>query len=367
MASTPASWIELQASAFRHNVLALKKKAGSAKLMPIVKANAYGHGLSQVAVLAKKWPIWGLGVAHGSEALQLRKAGYRGRVLVLSAWDSKELLTLAKMGIEVVVNDFTTLNQVISFGRRAGSRLIRIHIKLDSGTSRLGFLPSDLRRVKKLLNDLPRTIIVESLWSHLSSSEDQASHVTEDQLVQFLTMTKALPPTRYRHIACTAALIRFPDTRLSLSRAGIGIYGIWPSPPTRQAAKGVTLKPVLRWYTTVRQVKNLPKGAYIGYSRTARLKRAGRIAILPIGYADGYDRRLSNRGQVWIAGHQYPVIGRVSMNLTMVDISGSRIAVGEPVELIGPHVTADRMATIIGTIPYEVLARLSPAIPRYTV
>lgn len=361
------TWIEIDHRALDRNVRELTRLIRPSKLMPIVKANAYGHGLREVLPLAKKWPIWGLGVAYGSEALDLRNAGFKGKIAVLSAWDVNNLLTLAKNRVEIVVYNFTTLNRVARLGKRG--QLIRIHVKLDTGTSRIGFFETEVQRLRAALRRLPTAVTVAGLWSHFSSSEESTA-VTAQQLRRFQAMSKILGLTSRRHFACTAAAIRYPATRLDIARIGLGIYGYWPTPELRRwVAKHRPLRlcPVLRWSTSVVQVKSVPAGTFIGYGQTYRTKRPTRIATIPVGYADGLRRVLSNRGRVQIGARTYPIVGRVCMNLTMIDVGRAAVRVGQRVDLIGQRVTADDHAAWAGTLNYDILATLSPTIPRQVV
>lgn len=359
------TWIEIDGRALTANVRALADLVFPAELMPMVKANAYGHGLENVAQLARKWPVWGLGVAYGSEALQLRKLNYRGKIAVLSAWRSEELLTLAKKRVDIVVHDFVTLKRARSLAKR-GTR-VNIQIKLDTGTTRIGFLNLDIERLKKVLARRPKKLVVSGIWSHFSSSENSTA-ITKAQLTRFVTMVDRLGISAPLHIACTASAIQFPDTRLDLARAGLGIYGYWPSAATKVKSGRLRLRPALRWYTTVLQIKKVPRGTVIGYNQTFCTQRASTVAVLPVGYADGLRRELSNRGRVQIRNTTWPIVGRVSMNLCMIDITGAKnVQVGTPVRLLGDRVTADDHATWDGTISYDILAGLSPLIPRFTV
>ncbi len=368
MASLPRTWIELSAAKLRRNYVALCGLAGAAAVLPIVKANAYGHGLAELwPVLAALQP-YGLGVAYGDEAILLRRLGFRGRIVVLSFWHPDQLVQLIGQRAELVVWDWCSWRAVNDVSSR-GSTTARVHLKLDSGTSRIGFLPSDRPKLRRAIARSKVKIV--GVFSHLANAEERNSTRTKDQIQRFTTLEKKLGIDSgvVRHLACTAAVIRYPEAHFRLLRPGIGLYGFWPSAEIQAWSTAnrpyLNLQPVLSWYTRLTQVKTLAAGTSVGYGATVTVKRPTVIGVMPVGYADGYDRRLSNRGWVIIRGRRAPILGRVCMNLTMVDLSRCRDArVGDKVTLIGTDISVDEMAAAAGAINYEIATRINWAIPR---
>lgn len=367
------TWIEISSTAVRHNFRVFQRLVGSrVGIMPILKANAYGHGWRELATILRVTKPTALGVAYGEEALQLRAAKYRGRIVVLSNWHSRQLPELVKNHIELVVWDWPSYRALWSYARQS-KRRSKVHLKLDTGTTRIGFTASDIPKLQKALK-IQDSFIVVGLFSHLANAEEQSTTRTKAQLKRFATLDKQLDlDSRVgRHIACTAAILRYPEARFGLIRLGIGLYGLWPSNEIKAWSRAhypkLRLEPALAWYTQLAQVKRVPPGTGIGYGSTFKAKKAMRVGILPVGYADGYDRRLSNTGHVMIRGRRAPVIGRVCMNLMMVDLTKITSAIaGDRVTLIGPGVTADELAGQSGTINYELVTRINWSLPRYIV
>lgn len=372
VASAARTWVEVSASALQKNLRSVQRVIGSnVAIAPVIKANAYGHG-TQVCVQALKTAkIWGVCVAYGSEALELRQMGWKGRILVLSAWDKTILADLVRQRVDFVIHSFTTLREAAAVGTRLGRRA-NVQIKLDSGTTRIGFLPSELTQARKSFRQ-SKYLNVTGLFSHLANAEERSSHRTERQIQRTIDMMDVMAlPSAWRHLAGTAAALRYADSRLNGIRLGIGLYGLWPSPEidrwSRRHLPHLRFYPALAWMTRISQVKTVPSGSAIGYGSTKRVSHATKVALLPVGYADGFDRGLSNRGWVMIDGVRCPVLGRVSMNITAVDATHVRQPHrGQPVTIIGPGVTADDVADTLKTIHYEVVSRISPAIPRQLV
>lgn len=375
MVKNQRTWIEISGAALRHNLKAMQSVVGnSVSIMPIVKANAYGHGFREVLQALRRQPHWGIGVAYGEEALQARALNYRGRILVLSNWQTAELPELIRKKTELVVWDEVSLEAVLNAAAKTLTKP-KIHFKLDTGTTRIGFLEHQLPIVLGALRN--QHIKVVGIFSHLANAEEDSTTQTKKQLIRFTTLSLQLGIAGAdrgveRHIACTAAILRYPEARFGLVRLGIGLYGLSPSEQNLAWSKAnlpaFHFQPALRWYTNIAQVKSISKGTGIGYGSTFRAKRAMRIGVLPIGYADGYDRRLSNNGFVIINGSRAPIIGRVCMNMTMIDVTNVPAAhSGQVVTLIGSGVSADDLARAIDSINYEVTTRINWTIPRYLI
>lgn len=375
-------WIELNAAALRHNIEVFRSFLGqSTTIIPVVKANAYGHGIVEIAkALRGVRRLWGLGVAGGGEAVTLQKANIRSNILVLSYYTAQDLLQLPfPQNVAVVVSNLEQIALVRTVARKRGVPL-RIHLKIDTGTSRIGFLPSKLPSLVRLLRTLPDTIVVEGIFSHLAEAESANQEFTRKQTAVFdaiaASMESSLKKRLTKHIACSAAIVMERSTHFDIARLGIGLYGIWPSGPVERYAKlhypTMRLRPVLQWKTRLIEVKSVARGTMIGYGHSFRARYRLRYGVVPVGYADGYFRALSNSGIVLVRGRKCRVLGRVCMNLMMVDVTNVPGAIaGDVAVLIGRQgnesITADFLAHRLQTISYEFLCRLSQNIPRYLV
>lgn len=375
-------WIEINAAALCHNVEVFRSFLGqSTTLMPVVKANAYGHGLSEIAKsLRGVRQLWGLAVAGGGEAAILQKANIRCNILVLSYYTARDLLHLPfPHSVAVAVSNTEQIALVRSVARKRGVP-IRIHLKFDVGTGRIGFLPPKVPSLVRLLHTLRDKIIVEGIFSHLAEAESADQKYTRRQTVVFQHIAskieRLLRTSLVKHIACSAAIVMEQSTHFDIARLGIGLYGIWPSRSVERFAKyrypTIRLQPVLQWKTRLLEVKSVAPGATIGYGRAFRANHRLRYGVVPVGYADGYLRSLSNSGIVLVRGRKCRVIGRVCMNLLMVDLTNVPNATSDDiVVLIGNQgketVTADVLASRAQTISYELVCRLSQDIPRYVV
>lgn len=368
-------WIELDARAPGHNLAELRRGAGPGVLAcAVVKANAYGHGLAEVARLIPS-ADW-LGVNSFEEGLALRALGETRPVIVLGHVPIARLRDAVDADLRLTVFNRETVE---ALARLEGlPRPARLHVKVETGTGRQGVLPADLEGFVRLVRTTANAAL-EGLSTHFANIEDTTDHSYADaQLARFWEALATLdrlggrPPVV--HTACTAAAILFPNTHFTMLRTGIGLYGLWPSRETRISARErggpvPDLRPVLSWKTRLVQVKELPEASYVGYGCSFRTTRTTRIGVLPVGYADGYDRALGNRAHVLVRGRRAPVVGRICMNLCMVDVTdvpGARL--DDEVVLLGADggeaISAETMAEWAGTINYEVVSRISPLLPR---
>lgn len=375
------SWLEISKSSLIHNLKQFKKIIGSqTQLMAVVKSNAYGHGLVECAkIFAKAGADW-LGVVNLDEALALKKAGIKKPVMVLSYFDlsqnSLDPLTQAiKKGVRLPVYDLKTAKWLSRIALKA-RKTAYLHVKIDTGTSRLGVLPSEAVGLIKRLLKLPN-LRLEGVFSHLADSENPNQTFTNKQIDIFekliIKLEKQGINIPLNHLACSAATILNKRSWFNLVRVGISLYGLYSIQDGWQKMKRkyswFSLKPALSWYTKVIQIKELPAGTSIGYGLTYKTKRQSKIAVLPFGYWEGYDRKLSNSGKVLIHGQHAPVRGRVCMNMTMIDITDiPNVRVGDRVTLIGcdgkEEITTEELAKKIGTINYEVVTRINPLLKR---
>ncbi|MEZ4651263.1 MAG: alanine racemase [Candidatus Eisenbacteria bacterium] len=377
MRSELLHWIEIDSSALRHNLSLFREIVPpSTKVMFVVKANAYGHGLEEVTRLAPTLPIDVLGVHSLDEAVRVREAGWTGPVYVLGYIATARLGEALDHDLDVTIVSLAMLEAAEATGRSHGDR-IRCHLKVETGTHRQGMDPSELGSCLELLRQSQGTTLA-GLSMHFANIEDTTdSSFARAQLESFVQRTAGIVeefPGAVRHAACSAAALTLPETSFDLVRVGIGAYGYWPSKETRvsfrtRAGEG-TLRPVLSWKTRIGQVREIPSGAYVGYGCTERVARDTRMAVLPVGYSDGFDRGLSRIGHVLVRGRRARVLGRICMNIVMVDVTDIPDAAPEDeVVLLGrsesESIDANDLAALLQTLSYEILARISPTLPRF--
>ncbi|MEO8339135.1 MAG: alanine racemase [Nitrospirota bacterium] len=356
-------------SALAHNLSCITRYLlPDCEILAIVKANAYGHGAVETAQSLVLQGIGRFAVASLDEGIALRHAGLNASIVVLGALFEEQVSDLVAHQLTPVISDGRILS---SIAKAACSHPApyRIHLKVETGMGRLGFSPEEL--LSLLDGPLMRSPLqVEGIMTHLADADGKDSTFTERQLGVFRTV---LEQVRQRgvtlplvHTANSAAIVRFPDAHFSLVRPGIMLYGYHTLPTTVPAPD---LKPVLSLHTTIAQLRAIPRGGTVSYNGTFIATRPTRIAVLPIGYADGYSRRLSHRGSVLIQGRRAPIVGLVCMDMIMVDVTDlAPVHVGETVTLIGQQggesIWADEIATLIGTIPYEVICGIGSRVPR---
>ena len=358
------SWIEIDTERLHENVRLFRRLLGSGtKLMAVVKANAYGHGAGLIAPLLRNEIEW-FGVDSLEEAEELSAVGIHEPILILGHTEPKDAERIVSGGFRQVLFR-RDVAEALSKAAKKRKRTAIVHLKVETGLNRLGVEPRDVEGLIEGLEGLE----VEGVYTHFADVEDPESTFYQNQIERLREAVATLPGPLVVHASPTAGALLHPESSLALARVGIGIYGIWPSPETRRAAEGLgVLSPVLTWKSRLVQVKTVPAGGTVGYDVTYRASTERRIAVVPVGYYDGFDRRLSNRGRVLVGGKRAPVVGRVAMNMFMVDVTEVDAREGDEVVLIGDQgeesVTADDLAETIGTIAYEVLSRLSPCLPR---
>lgn len=373
------NWIEIDRAALLRNLKGFRAMVGpGVRLMPVVKSNAYGHGSAEVAAIlaARDTDLW-FGVNSLDEVLQLREGGIKLPVLALGHVPLARLGEAVDADLRLTVYNAETVRALARLKTR---RKVRLHLKLETGTNRQGVdLPGALR-IAGLIARSPR-LALEGCSTHFANIEDTTSPVYPNaQIARYRKIMDALRAKghdpKINHVACTAAALVFPEARLQLVRLGIGLYGLWPSRETmlslRERNSTFDLAPVLSWKTRVAQVKTVAAGSYIGYGCTYRATRKTKLAILPVGYNEGYDRKLSNTAHVLIKGKRAPVRGRVCMNLCMADVTDiPGVRLEDEVVLLGAQgkerISAEQLAAWIGTINYEVVTRINPALPRIVV
>ncbi len=368
----PTTYVEVNLDAVAHNVRALKAHVGPrVELFAVVKANAYGHGALEVARTALASGASRLAVARAAEGLALRRAGLSAPILVMNYTMQEALEEAAAHGLTLTVTERATAERLSALAQRWG-RSLTVHVKVDTGMGRFGLLPDEVLPFLQAVAALPG-LRVEGLYSHFSVADLADKSYTRQQFGVFQRVVAQLraagvcPP--FLHIANSAATMDLPEMHLDAVRVGIAMYGLRPSDEVEPT---VPLRPALQLKSHVARVRTLPKGASISYGRTYITPRAMPVALVPVGYGDGYHRLLSNRGAVLINGKRAPIVGRVCMDQFVVDISNvGAVALEDEVVLIGCQggacIPAEEVARWAETINYEVTTSLLPRAPRFYV
>jgi alanine racemase len=351
--------------AVRHNVALLKPS--DAELMAVVKANGYGHGAVPVARAALDAGASWLGVALVEEGIELRDAGITARILVLTEFPPGSEKEALKAGLTPTLYTEEGLHRLAEAAGSVGTP-VSVHVKVDTGMHRVGIREADVPSLVSRVQGAG--LNVEGLWTHFAKSEDLDDLFTEEQLHRFhrvvdrLVVDAGVPSIL--HAANSAAAMWRQESRLSMVRVGLAMYGLSPNPSIPAEAAG--LRPAMSWRSAVSLVKRVPAGEGISYGLRYAPERDSTIATVPVGYADGYSRLLSTKGEVVIRGRRYRVAGTVTMDQIMVDCGDDPVEAGDDVALIGrqgrAEVTADEVAAWMGTISYEVVCGISERVPR---
>jgi alanine racemase len=345
-----------------------------------VKANGYGHGLELAARAFLDGGADWLCVNALSEAAALRRAGVTAPIYVMGFVPPPDVDEAIALGCRLVVYRGDLVERAVGACARRGVRG-RLHLKLETGNERQGLRERDALELARRIHDSPH-LELEGVASHYANIEDTTDHrYAREQLRRFreflASLGRAGIAVPLPHFSNSAAVILWSDEHRELARVGIAAYGMWPSNETLVAAllagrKTIDLRPALTWKTRLAQVKDVPKGASIGYGCSYQTTSPSRLAVLPIGYYDGYDRRLSNVAYALVRGQRAPVRGRVCMNMTMIDVTDVLgLSPDDEVVLLGRDgpaaVTAEQVAGWIGTINYEVTTRIGAHVPRRPV
>ncbi len=368
-------WVELKAEAPDHNLRELRQSSEGALICAVVKSNAYGHGVAEIVSLLPS-ADW-FAVNSLEEGIDLRRLGVEKPILLLGHVPLTKLVEAVRYRLRLTLYNRESLKTLAKLNM-AAEEAFPVHLKLETGTGRQGLLPEDLDNFLEDFSAVPG-LMLEGVLTHFANIEDTLNHdYAQDQLGRFRRGVDRIfalgfePPLI--HAACTAAAILFPETYFDMLRVGIGLYGLWPSRETYLSAlmgqrPVPKLEPVLSWKTRIVQIKTLPEGHYVGYGCTYKTTRSTKVAVLPVGYADGYDRSLGNNAYVLVRGKRAPVIGRVCMNLCMIDVSDiPQVALEDEVFLLGrdgaEEISAETLAGWAGTINYEIVTRISPLLER---
>lgn len=356
--------------ALRRNLAGLKAKVGSARIMAIVKANAYGHGLVPVSRALLRFGADALGVAFLEEGIALRRAGVRAPVVVLGGIIGNQISHFLEYDLEITASSAFKMGQIEEVAKSM-NKTARIHLKVDTGMERIGMHWDTAASLFAAAVRSPH-VEIAGVFSHLANSDAHAPDFTRLQLERFLEATSFFErmglPTPPRHLANSGAILQHPDTYFDMVRPGISLYGIYPS---REVQRTVALEPVLSLATRVVYFKVVRAGSPVSYDGTYVPQADTRVVTLPVGYGDGYSRGLSSRASVLIHGKRHPVVGRVTMDATMVELGSDSAYNGDEVVLIGRQgqeaIDCEELAEHLGTIPYEVLTNINTRVPRVYV
>jgi alanine racemase len=358
--------IDLRALSFNYQQIK-KRIPKSVSILAVVKADAYGHGALPVSLKLGEMGADYLGVAIPEEGIALRKGGVNTPILILGGIFQEGAEAILRYGLTPVVFDIDSLKRLSKAAKRK-RRKVKVHLKVDTGMGRLGvpfhLFPVFLKETQKFPD-----IEIEGLLSHFSMTDEEESYTSSqwERFQQVITQAKEMGiSSRYIHMANSAISTAYPAYSGNLIRPGIMLYGSYPS---SSFEKRINLKPVLTLKTNIHFLKSVPTGTRISYGGTFMTRRESLIATLPIGYADGYSTRLSNHGEVLIRGKRVPVVGRVCMDLIVIDVTDvPGVSKGDEAILIGrqgrQQITADEIAGKIGSIPYEVLCLIGKRVPR---
>lgn len=357
--------IRIDSRALQTNYALIRKMAGDrVQVMAMVKADAYGHGMIMAARAFARAGCTIFGVAELREGVELRQAGIVGDIFVTIGFAAEGAELLFQYDLTPVIYSFESA-QILAEKARELGREIGVHVKVDSGMSRLGILPEDLSPFLDAVSTLPG-LRIAGIMSHFPESDNPGAESTEKGFAAFSAACRTIKNSGSHicHIANSGAVLNFPDTCCDMVRAGIALYGYLPEGrPTPASTGKIELVPAMSFVSRVLQVKTLPAGTGVSYGYTFRTRQPMQIAVIPVGYEDGYSRALSNRGEVLIHGRRVPVRGRVCMNMCMVEVTGVEgVRAGDEVVLLGRQndavITADDLAEAMGSISYEVLCLL---------
>jgi alanine racemase len=363
------NWAEVDLDAIAHNVAAFKRHVGDrVEIFAVVKANAYGHGAVPVSRTALKAGATRLAVHRAGEAVELRKGGITAPVLVMGYTPPENAERVLRWNLtpSLMTIEFA---QVLSARAVAGGVTVPVHVKVDTGMNRFGLMPEEVIGFMTALRRLPG-IFIEGLFTHFSTADSTDLTHVRRQLALFNEVRASLSETGIHipiaHAANSAALMRLPESHLNAVRPGIAMYGLHPSdqwPPVFEIKPALTLKSI------VARVREIPAGEGISYGKTFITTKNTRVALVPIGYGDGYHRVLSNKASVLIRGRRAPILGRICMDQFVVDVTGiPGVKLEDEVVLIGSQgkmsIPAEEVASLAGTINYEVTTSILPRVPR---
>ena len=370
---------EINLKAFKHNLQNLKTALGSkTEIMAVVKADAYGHGALPCAKTAIESGVGYLGAGVIEEGIELRKNGIKDPVLILGGIFADEVADLVHHNLSTILSTSHLAEALSREGKKQG-KTVNIHIKIDTGMNRLGVYPEDLLALTEKIGNLPN-LKIEALSTHFSSADDEDLSITNQQIELFkkalnkLTNAGIIPSLT--HLSNTSAIFRFPESHSKMVRPGLILYGALPSPilnsVVQSFCKNENLKsfePVMQWKSRIILLKSVQKGQALSYSRKYLTQKDSRIATIPIGYADGLSRRLSNNMEVLVKGKRVPQVGTICMDMSLIDVSEvPNVQIGDEVVIFGKQgeevIQVEELAQKANTLPYEILCNVGKRVPR---
>lgn len=363
---------EINLAHLRHNLHVVKRAAQGARVWGVLKADGYGHGAPAVARTLERAGIDGICVALLEEAIELREAGIRSPILVMGGYYGQAWGELLAHRLTPVIYEPSQVEGLARELRYLGADPLAVHLKIDTGMGRLGCMPNELPTMLEALGRFPE-VKLDGLMTHLACADADALDGVNQQLADFEDATRLVREAGFnpalRHAANSAAMLRCGSTLYDIVRPGIALFGIAPRPDLASS-----LRPVMRVRTEIVALRDVPQGAAIGYGWTWRAPRPSRIATIPIGYADGLHRELSNVGCALVRGKRAPIVGTMSMDLTMIDVTDhpgvslrdEAVVLGQQEGRLGKDViTADEIAKLSHAISWEVLTHISRRVPRF--
>lgn len=371
------TWIEISKGAMEKNIASLRSfLQPNVEFCAVLKANAYGHDSRLVADICHNAGVTVFAVDSIDEAMSIRAAAPECTILVLGYTVHERASDLLRIDAVQVVSDPESLTNLAAHAEQLQIPA-RISMKIETGLHRQGATMRSLEQMLDIAERAGEWIRFEGISSHFASAEEVGNPMNAYQISLFhhaldVVHARGHYP-KFQHLACSAAALTIPESQGTTVRFGITLYGLWPSKDVKRAVvlgrQNIELEPVLSWKTRIAQVKDVPPGGAIGYGGTHVANRPLRIAVLPVGYYDGYDRGLSNKGEVLVRGRRCAVVGNVCMNMTMIDVSAvPSVVTGDEVTLLGRDgmhmIGADDIASRLGTINYEVVTRINPLLPR---
>jgi alanine racemase len=373
MTTQRATIAQVDLNAFKHNLGKIRSLLEpQVKTMAVVKANAYGHGAIPCAKAALEAGADWLGVAILEEGVELRTSGIDAPILVMGSIFPDEAKELVQYGLSTGVSDYSLARELSSQAEKLG-KTVGVHLKVDTGMGRLGILPDKLPGFMEEMQSL-KNILVEGIFTHLSSADEADPEFTLGQLNRLSQSIDSLKSKSIEvpmvHAANSSAILNFPASHLGMVRPGIALYGtLGLSAKSSNPNTSPELKPVMQWKTKILQISKLPKGTPLSYNRQFTTDRDSVIAVLPVGYGDGLNRRLSNNMEVLVKGKRAPQIGTICMDLSLIDVTDIEgVQCQDEVVLFGQQenkiIAVDEMAERCGTISYEILCNVSKRVPR---
>jgi alanine racemase len=355
------NWAEIDLDALRHNARILAAHVAPARLVGVIKAGAYGHGALEVAQTLEKLPaVAMLGVASVDEARLLRESGITAPILLLSAILPEEAPAVVRLNLTATVWT-PEVALALNYAAQAENQRAPVHFKVDTGMSRLGVNWCQASQAFQEVASQPH-LEITGLYTHFACA-DEDDDLTAIQLQRFHEFCAEIPLQNavLRHTSNSAGALRYPEAHFDLVRPGIAMYG---AHPCAELGPELDLRPVMTWKARITALKKVVRGQSVSYGATWSAPRDSEIAVVPVGYADGYLRTLSNRGEVYLNGSRCPVVGRVTMDQIMVDVTGVSSQIGDEVTLFGQNLPVEEVAAQVQTISYELLCAVSGRVPR---